>query len=142
MIMRLMSAIGLVFRVPLCAIAVLALSSSVDAKSCEQPVSVDELMSLSNDDSDKDATIELLRNKLAQANAKIRDLENQLNDVLMRIRKMQDGPVAPIVTQDAEASAKDAELEQLRNKLAQANARIRNLENQLNDVLNKKTNFR
>ena len=140
--MRLMSAIGLVFRVLLCAVAVLAISSSVDAKSCEQPVSVDELMSLSNDDSDKDATIELLRNKLAQANAKIRDLENQLNDVLMRIRKMPAGPVAPIVTQDAEASAKDAELEQLRNKLAQANARIRNLENQLNDVLNKKTNFR
>lgn len=137
-----MSAIGLVFRVLLCAVAVLAISSSVDAKSCEQPVSVDELMSLSNDDSDKDATIELLRNKLAQANAKIRDLENQLNDVLMRIRKMQAGPVAPIVAQDAEASAKDAELEQLRNKLAQANARIRNLENQLNDVLNKKTNFR
>ena len=137
-----MSAIGLVFRVLLCAVAIVAISSSVDAKSCEQPVSVDELMSLSNDDSDKDATIELLRNKLAQANAKIRDLENQLNDVLMRIRKMQAGPVAPIVTQDAEASAKDAELEQLRNKLAQANARIRNLENQLNDVLNKKTNFR
>ena len=137
-----MSAIGLVFRALLCAVAVLAISSSVDAKSCEQPVSVDEFMSLSNDDSDKDATIELLRNKLAQANAKIRDLENQLNDVLMRIRKMQAGPVAPIVTQDAEASAKDAELEQLRNKLAQANARIRNLENQLNDVLNKKTNFR
>ena len=137
-----MSAIGLVFRALLCAVAIVAISSSVDAKSCEQPVSVDELMSLSNDDSDKDATIELLRNKLAQANAKIRDLENQLNDVLMRIRKMQTGPVAPIVTQDAEASAKDAELEQLRNKLAQANARIRNLENQLNDVLNKKTNFR
>ena len=42
----------------------------------------------------KDLTPELdaLRNKLAQANAKIRDLENQLNDCLRKLKKCQEEP--------------------------------------------------